>query len=96
MPRLIALVLVVMLPATSFAQAPSFELAVPQAAFVSEQAPPAPLYTRWWLWTAVGGSLAVGLGVVLAVIFIRPSAGPRQSDFPCGSSCNSWINPPAP
>jgi hypothetical protein len=29
--------------------------------------PPKPIYKRWWLWTAVGGAVAVGVAVGLGV-----------------------------
>jgi tetratricopeptide (TPR) repeat protein len=41
-----------------------------------QQPPPRqPLYRRWWLWTAVGGTVALGLGVGLGVgLSQEPSA----------------------
>jgi tetratricopeptide (TPR) repeat protein len=48
-------------------------------ALVATSAPPparAPLYRRWWLWTAVAGVVVVGAGVGLAVGLTRPSATP--------------------
>lgn len=43
----------------------------PAEPILSEEA--APLYKKWWLWTAVGGVVVVGAGVGLAVGFSRGS-----------------------
>jgi len=39
----------------------------PAVTIVVAPPPPRPLYKRWWLWTAVGGVVVVGLGVGLGV-----------------------------
>ncbi len=38
---------------------------------------PTPLYTKWWLWTAIGGVVVVGVVVAVAVVETQP--GPWTS-----------------
>jgi tetratricopeptide (TPR) repeat protein len=56
----------------------------PAAALATTSEPPPrkkPLYERWWLWTAVGGVAAVGLGVGLGVGLYKPAAQTTASDL---------------
>ena len=40
------------------------------------RAPPRPLYKRWWLWTAVTGTVVAAVGIGLGVGLTRPAAPP--------------------
>jgi tetratricopeptide (TPR) repeat protein len=46
---------------------PAQTQAGPTTLTATPSTPGRPLYRRWWLWTAVGGAVAVGLGVGLAL-----------------------------
>src|SRR5438874_12795644 len=101
MHRVIAVALAVMLPTAALAQEaqqvqlqPAFEQSVPQPALNIDVVPASPIYKRWWFWTGIGATLAIGLTIALAVVFSRPPAGLHQSDFPCSTSCDHWINQP--
>jgi len=62
--------------------APLPSVAAPAAApTVVVQAPPPrrPIYKRWWLWTTIGGAVAVGLAVGLGVGLTRHPSNPTAS-----------------
>ncbi len=53
--------------------------AIPPAEAPGARATPTPLYKRWWLWTLVGGVVAVGAGVGVGVALATSSTS--KGDF---------------
>jgi hypothetical protein len=100
--RVLALLLVVMVPSLALAQArevkllPSNELPTP-AALVSVE-PEVPLHQRWYVWAGAGTAtvvLAVVVGIVASGVASQRASPPfRKSDFTCNPKCDGFINPP--
>ena len=61
------------------AASPAATMLPPAGAGVAREHKTTPVYKKWWLWTAVGGVAAVGLGVGLGVGLSRSQSG---SSFP--------------
>ncbi|MBL8957685.1 MAG: PEGA domain-containing protein [Myxococcaceae bacterium] len=56
----------------------------------------APVYKKWWFWTAAAVVIAAGVGIGVGVgANSGPAPGVRRSNFDCHPNCDGWINQPA-
>jgi hypothetical protein len=103
--RALALLLIVVVPALSFAQqrvvldSPAYEQSMSKHLLPQAQATVEPIAHRWILWAALGTGLATAIGVIAGILAASShAASPDRSAFTRAdpNCCTRWLNTPSP